>query len=181
MLMSLAALLVGSCLLAQTGIVDPQAVALQDFEKRMNDYMSLHKSLSKGLAPTKQTTEPQTIIDRQGELAQKIRDARSKAQQGAIFTPEISKEFRRLIGLARKGENDAHIKKSLERAEPVKLTLHVNDAYPANIPLQSTPPTILLNLPRLPPELEYRIVGHALVLRDAVANIIVDLIPDAIP
>ena len=51
---------------------------------------------------------------------------------------------------------------------------------PPNIPLQSTPPTILLNLPRLPPELEYRIVGRTLVLRDAVANIVVDLIPDAI-
>jgi hypothetical protein len=79
------------------------------------------------------------------------------------------------------GQNDAHIKKSLERAEPVRLTLHVNEAYPAKIPLQSTPPSILLNLPRLPPELEYRIVGHTLTLRDAVANIVVDLMPDAIP
>jgi hypothetical protein len=63
----------------------------------------------------------------------------------------------------------------------VRLTLHVNDSYPANIPLQSTPPTILMNLPRLPPELEYRIDGHALVLRDTAANIVVDLMPDAIP
>jgi hypothetical protein len=38
-----------------------------------------------------------------------------------------------------------------------------------------------MNLPRLPPELEYRIAGHALVLRDAVANLVVDLMPDAIP
>jgi hypothetical protein len=78
-------------------------------------------------------------------------------------------------------KNNGDVKKSLARAEPVRLTLHVNDTYPAKIPLQSTPPTILLNLPRLPPELEYRIVGHALVLRDAVANVVVDLIPDAIP
>jgi hypothetical protein len=47
--------------------------------------------------------------------------------------------------------------------------------------LQSTPPTILMNLPRLPPELEYRINGRALVLRDTNANLVVDLIPDAIP
>ena len=79
------------------------------------------------------------------------------------------------------GTKDADVKKSLARAEPVRLILHVNEAYPAHIPLQSTPPTILMNLPRLPAELEYRIVGHALVLRDAVANIVVDLIPDAIP
>jgi hypothetical protein len=61
------------------------------------------------------------------------------------------------------------------------VPLKVNEAYPPNIPLQSTPATILLNLPRLPQELEYRIAGHALVLRDAVANIVVDLMPDAIP
>ncbi len=161
--------------------VNPQALALQDFEKRIDDFVRLEKSLAKGLSATKPTTESQTILDRQHELARKIREARKQAKQGDIFTPEIAKEFRRLLGIARQGQNDTHIKKSLERAEPVRLTLHVNDAYPPNIPLQSTPPTILLNLPRLPPEVEYRIVGRTLVLRDAVANIVIDLIPDAVP
>jgi hypothetical protein len=161
--------------------VNPQALALQDFQKRVDDYVRLEKSLAKGLSATKPTTESQTILDRQHELARKIREARNQAKQGDIFTPEIAKEFRRLLGIARQGQNDTHIKKSLERAEPVRLTLHVNDAYPPNIPLQSTPPTILLNLPRLPPEVEYRIVGRTLVLRDAVANIVIDLIPDAVP
>jgi hypothetical protein len=161
--------------------VNPQTAALQDFEKRIEDYMNLEKNLSKGLSTTKQTTEPQAILDRQSELAHKIRDARSQAKPGDIFTPEISREFRRLLALAMAGQNDSHIKKSLERAEPVHLIVHVNEAYPANIPLQSTPPSILMNLPRLPPELEYRIIGRALTLRDAVANLVVDLMPDAIP
>lgn len=177
--MSPAALFFGLSVLAQSD-VNPQAAALQDFEKRIDEYVNLQKRLQKGLPSTKPTAEPQTILDRQHELARKIREARGQVQQGSIFTPEISKEFHRLLGLARTGSNDVHIKKSLERAEPVHLTLHVNDAYPANIPLQSTPPTILLNLPRLPPELEYRIAGHALVIRDTAANIIVDLMPDAI-
>jgi hypothetical protein len=175
-----ATLLFGLSVFAQ-GDVNPQAAALQDFEKRIGEYVNLQKRLQKGLPSTKPTTEPQAILDRQHELALKIREARSHAQQGSIFTPEISKEFHRLLGFAKAGPNDTHIKKSLERAEPVRLTLHVNDAYPTNVPLQSTPPTILLNLPRLPPELEYRIAGHALVLHDVAANLIVDLIPDAIP
>jgi hypothetical protein len=178
--MSLIAVLIAACALAQEN-VNPQALVLQDFDKRVAEYVKLQKSLAKGLSATKPTTEPQTIIDRQHELAGKLRAARSQAKQGDIFTPEIAKEFRRLLGLARGGQNDAHIKRSLERAEPVRLTLHVNEAYPSNIPLQSTPPTILMNLPRLPPELEYRIAGRMLVLRDGVANIVVDLIPDAIP
>jgi len=177
---SLAVVLVSWCAFAQDS-VNPQATALRDFEKRVSDYVSLQRNLAKALPRTKQTTEPETILDGQRELAQKIREARSKAQQGDIFTPQIAKEFRRLLGLAMAGENDAHIKKSLEHAEPVRLTLHVNQAYPPSIPLQSTPPTILMNLPRLPPELEYRIAGRALVLRDATANLVVDLIPDTLP
>ena len=43
------------------------------------------------------------------------------------------------------------------------------------------PPSILLNLPALPHELDYRIVGRTLVLRDVGANLMVDYIPGAIP
>ena len=31
------------------------------------------------------------------------------------------------------------------------------------------------------PEVEYRVVGHDLLLRDVEANLVVDLIPNAIP
>lgn len=176
----LAFTLASACAVAQDA-ANPQFAALQDFQKRVSDYVNLEKNLAKGIPINKPTDEPHVILERQHELARKIRDARNKAQQGEIFTPAISKEFRRLLGLAMAGGNDAGIKKSLARAEPVRLALHVNETYPADVPLQSTPATILINLPRLPPELEYRIDGHALVLRDMAANIIVDLIPDAIP
>ena len=54
----------------------------------------------------------------------------------------------------------------------------VNAAYPDGLPLQSMPPSLLLNLPQLSKELEYRFVGRELILRDAPANLIVDVIPD---
>jgi len=70
----------------------------------------------------------------------------------------------------------------LRHAEPVKpLNLQVNDKYPEGVPLQSTPPSLLLDLPKLPPEVEYRIVGHDLVLRDVKANLIVDFVNNVIP
>ena len=40
------------------------------------------------------------------------------------------------------------------------------------------PPSLLLNLPKLPKELEYRFVDHELIVRDVAANLIVDFIPD---
>jgi hypothetical protein len=175
-----AALLIGWVCSGQNR-VNPNAPIVGDFEKRVTDYVNLQKSIAKGLPAPKPTEEPQKIIDHQRELAKRIRAARHQAKQGEIFTAEICKEFHRLLALAEEGENDAHIQKSLERAEPVRLTLHVNDAYPADIPLQSTPPTILMNLPSLPPGLEYRIASRALLLRDATANIVIDLIPNAIP
>jgi hypothetical protein len=172
--------LLGTALFAQDR-VNPHSAVLEQFQKLVTDYVNLEKDLAKGLPSAKPTTEPQTIIDRQHELAKKIRAARAKAHQGELFTPDIATEFHRLMAFAHQGSDDSHIKKSLERAEPVRLTLHVNEAYPQNIPLQSTPPTILANLPRLPPEVEYRIVGRTLVLRDITANIVVDLLPNAIP
>jgi hypothetical protein len=175
-----AALLFG-CLCYGQNRVNPDALVIEDFEKRVTDYVNLQKNMAKGLPAPKPTVEPQIIIDHQHELAKRIRAARHQAKQGDIFTPDISKEFHRLLSLANTGDNDAHIKKSLERAEPVRITLRVNDAYPSDVPLQSTPPTILMNLPSLPPGLEYRIASRALVLRDATANIVIDLMPNAVP
>ena len=73
------------------------------------------------------------------------------------------------------------VAQSLRRSEPVVVALKVNRPYPEGVPLQTTPPSLLLSLPKLPPEVEYRVVGHALVLRDVAANLIVDYAPNTIP
>ena len=77
-----------------------------------------------------------------------LRQARQSAAQGEIFTPEISAEFRRLIGITMQGANAPRIKGSLKTAEPVNLRVAVNDVYPKKVPLQSTPPTLLMNPPK---------------------------------
>lgn len=173
-------LLLAVCFVPQNR-VDPDALIMQDFDKRVAAYVNLAKSLARDLPANKPTAEPQKILDHQHELAAKIRAARAKSVPGEIFTADIQKEFRRLLGFATEGKNDAQIKKSLARSEPVNIVLHVNESYPPHVPLQSTPPTILMNLPHLPPELEYRIVGHTLVLRDPNANLVVDLMPNVLP
>jgi hypothetical protein len=115
-------------------------------------------------------------------MAEKIQAARADAKQGDIFTPEIEVYFRKRIAAALRGRNGTKIRSSLRHAEPVHgIQLHVNQPYPDGVPLQSVPPTLLLNLPRLPKDLEYRIVGHDLALHDIGPNLIVDFIPGAIP
>jgi hypothetical protein len=161
--------------------VNAGAAAVHDFEKRVAEYQKLRKTVEAKLPPLKSTSSSEKISVHESELAVRIRELRRSARQGDLFTPEISAEFRRLIGMTMQGQNAARIKATLKSAETVRLRLGVNDAYPANVPLQTTPPTLLANLPRLPPEVDYRLVGRDLVLRDAKANLIVDFIANAIP
>ena len=162
--------------------VDPGSLVIQDFEAGVKDYVKLQKQEEAGLPALKPTDSTVRIALHERKLADRIRRVRYGVPQGNIFTPEIAAEFRRLIALAMQGKNASQVDQSLQHAEPKKLPLRVNEKYPVpGVPLQSTPPTLLLNLPTLPPELDYRVVGHNLVLRDAKANLIVDFVPSAVP
>ena len=162
--------------------VNPDAAVIQDFEKRVAEYEKLHKTVEGTLPRLKPTASPEKIEHHERELVHRIREARKSERQGDIFGPEISAEFRRLIALAMQGQKATDMKQSLRHAEPVLVKpLRVNHPYPRGVPLQSTPSTLLLNLPKLPPELEYRIVGHDLILLDVKCNLIVDFIPNAVP
>ena len=64
---------------------------------------------------------------------------------------------------------------------PKGVKVDVNTVYPTTIPLLTFPAALLQKLPDLPPELEYRIVGRHLILRDVKANLIVDVLRDVMP
>ncbi|MGA3041258.1 MAG: hypothetical protein ABSF54_10780 [Bryobacteraceae bacterium] len=171
--------------LSQTAVaaetVNQGAAILKDFDGRVVDYVKLHKTVQPESHRLKPTKSPEAIKHYQDSLARGIRAARRGARQGDVFTPKITAEFRRLIELTMHGPEAGAIRESLRHAEPLApRALRVNEAYPPAIPLQSTPPSLLLNLPPLPAELEYRVVGHTLILRDKDANLIVDFIRNAI-
>jgi hypothetical protein len=161
--------------------INADAAIVQDFQKRVEDYHKLLKTIEQKLSTLKQTESQAMIKGHQEGIAASIREARQSAKRGDIFSPEIEREFRRLIAIAMQGGDSKRIKESLKHAEPVELQLRVNDSYPTKVPLQSTPPTLLLNLPKLPEELEYRLVGRSLVLRCGKGNLIVDFIPNVMP
>jgi hypothetical protein len=163
---------------ADPGVNRNSAIAA-DFEKRVADYMKMRQKAQAGLAVPKNTDSPEKIAEYQHALASKIRALRPDAKAGDIFTPEITDLFRYLVHLSLNSPDGEKIRKSYEHAEPLHgLRLNVNQSYPDGVPLQSMPPSLLLNLPELPKELEYRFVGRELVLRDIAANLIVDVLPD---
>lgn len=153
---------------------------LKDFESRVTRYLDLRKKEA-GTAP-RPTNSAEKIVESRQDLALKVKAFRSDAKQGEIFTPAIADYFRRQIAATLAGPHGHKVRASLRHAEPVHaLSLQVNQSYPQGIPLQSTTASLLLNLPTLPKELEYRIIGHNLVLHDLAPNIIVDFVPNAIP
>jgi hypothetical protein len=159
---------------------DQDDAVVKEFESRVTKYLDLRKREA-GSAP-RPTNSPEKIVESQQDLATKTKALRQDAKQGDIFTPEIAAYFRRQISATLAGPHGHKVRASLRHAEPVHVpSPQVNQTYPQGIPLQSTPPTLLLNLPRLPKELEYRIIGRNLVLHDLASNIIVDVVADAVP
>jgi hypothetical protein len=156
--------------------VNAGSAIITDFQKRVADYVQLRKGMEAKLPTLKSTPSPAKISRQQNDLGHMVREARKNAKQGDIFTPPIATEIRRLIAIAMQPADAAHIRQSLSHAEPAQLRLKVNDTWPERIPLQSTPATLLANLPKLPPEIDYRIAGRDLVLLDTKANLIIDVI-----
>ena len=175
---------------------NPDAIVLADFQKRIDAYMAIHKDAAKDAPPLKETKNPGEIKAAQDALGVKIRAARMTARQGEIMTPEIQNKFRRLMypvvtSPAPQGTVGREVKKDIkeelkENTEERKeeggkpVVLKVNARYPEDTPLPTTPPQVLMNLPKLPEQLEYRLVGKNLIIRDVEANIIVDFVPNAI-
>ena len=153
--------------------------ALDDFTRRLDEYVALHGRLAKESPKLKETTHPGDIIKAQDALATSIRTARQHARRGDIFTPQVATMFRRLMYPELAGQAGQNTKGNIDD-EQASIRLKVNAKYPATEPLQTLPPNVLANLPQLPEDVEYRVVGKDLVLRDVDANIIVDFIPNAI-
>ena len=110
----------------------------------------------------------------------RMRAARAGAKQGEIFTPEVSQLFRRLMYPEVKGAQGKETKQIIKEDAPKGVLLKVNARYPEEAPLPTVPPNVLANLPQLPEDLDYRIVGNDLILRDVHANLIIDFIPRVI-
>jgi hypothetical protein len=160
-----------------------EARTFKVFTAHVQQYVKLQKDVEASLPALKPTKDAAQIAGHQHALARKIAQARSNARQGDIFTEEVTRQFRRIIRDEFQGPEAQLARKTIRPDDPSKVIahLHVNEVYPEDIPLTTTPPTLLNKLPQLPLGLAYRIVGRDLTLKDTKAGLIVDLIPNVIP
>lgn len=173
--LSLLSVLLFPCAIAQKG----NEGAVKEFQDRIDNYLSTRKKQD---IAKKATDSPGKLAQEKQQTTEKTQAARLEAQRGDIFTPTVATYFKKQIESTLRGPNGAKVRASLRHAEPLpNVQLQVNAKYPRNLPLQSMPPTLLMNLPPLPKELQYRIVGSALILYDMSSGLVVDFIPGAVP
>jgi hypothetical protein len=151
------------------------APTLAEFNKRVQDYAALRSRLEVGLPPLVVTTDADEIERFERGLARRLRDARG-SRRGQIFADTMKEQLKRMMAAR---VDPATIAAIMEDG-PGEFDVDVNETYAKKHALATMPPNLLLLLPDLPKDLEYRFVGRHLVLRDARANMIVDEIPYAI-
>ena len=158
-------------------VEDPR---FKEFFDRVNIYMAVHRKADAKVQSLKDTSDPQKISGREKALSDQIRIERAGAKQGDVFSPGAAKEIADVVVEDFSARTPKDQKAVLEEV-PVKVPPSINTDYPTTLPLATVPPSLLMKLPTLPEELEYRFVGRHLILRDTKANLIVDFIPDVVP
>jgi len=170
------------CLL---GVTTRANIAADDgvraFQRSVDEYLALRHRLEPTLPPLAMSSDPQRIHDAVESRAAAIRQARAHQRAGEMFNPAVTGLFRRRI-------QDA-VSKSGDAIERVLQQIHDHDARRERPAVNgrfswrtavATPASILSLLPALPDELQYRFVGRDLALVDTDADLVIDVLPDAL-
>lgn len=159
-----------------------EPAAIQAFDRRVGDYVALHRRLEGPLPPLSTTDDVREIRAAMDALAVRIQSARKGAREGDLFTADVAVIFRKRIASCLSPEEIDAILRDREEDDPeVVPPFRVNAAWPEGMPFNLVPPALIAALPPLPPELQYRIIGRSLILWDHHSNLIVDVLPGAFP
>ncbi len=159
---------------------DAHSAATKAFLERIEEYVQFHNNVEKMVPPLKETPSPEEIAKREAALGATLIKQRPDGKEGDFFI----KEYRRYLAQIIKqdfAKRSAADRKALIVELPKHVKVGVNMVYPTTLPLATFPANLLEALPELPKEVEYRIVGRHLILRDVTGNVIVDLMRDVFP
>ncbi|HKO36321.1 MAG TPA: hypothetical protein VJV21_07555 [Pyrinomonadaceae bacterium] len=164
---------------AKLSPVDKEAV--KRFEGRVKDYMKLRNAVKAKLPKLSKDATPQQIESYRENLEAAVRNTRTGAKRGDIFNHDGSDYIRRTLKVNFTGKDRVELRNIVFEGETATVKVRVNYPYPEQTELVEMPPTVLLNLPQLPPEVKYRFVGRNLLLIDEDINLILDYMTNALP
>jgi hypothetical protein len=144
--------------------------------------VALHQRLEQQLPPLRLSEDEEEIFEASDALADAIQKARSTAREGDIFTPPVAVHIRALISdrlTARGFLPEELISAMSEEADEFSPQAVVNGRFPWGRGTIMWP-FLLEALPHLPHELQYRMIGRDLILVDAHADLVIDIMRNAV-
>jgi ABC-type transporter MlaC component len=156
-------------------------VVVKRFERRVKDYMKLRNAVKAKLPKLSKDATPAQIETYRESFEAAVRTARTGAKRSDIFNHDGSDYIRRALKVNFKGRDRVELREIVFEGETAGVKVRVNYPYPDQVELVEMPPTVLLNLPQLPPEVKYRFVGRNLLLVDRDNNLILDYMTNALP
>ena len=164
---------------AAAGVPEDEAIA--QFHLALGGYLALRRNLlteTSGPAPNSSAVQ---LTDASDALAGAIQRARRSASIGELFLPAVVAVVKRRVDAAVRRENLGPVLATIDDEEPRVREPKLHMRFPGAAQMATMPGALLAALPILPKELEYRIVGRYLVLRDVEAALIIDYVADVIP
>ena len=169
--------------LAWTQPATTEERAVAQFADATRRYLALHRLVEMAV-PLEINSDPEAINRSVRHLAAVLRAERRGARPGELFTGELATILRARIARALDDHGltpgDVMMAEAAEGVDSAAVLLSVNETFPWPYATGMFP-CLLEALPELPPELQYRLVGHTLVLVDVHASLVVDLLPYALP
>lgn len=158
------------------------ARAIEDFNHRIQVYISIHHQAEEQSGLTAHPvalSSVKEIARRKHTLAKQIALLRKDMHEGDIFTPELRAYFIQMLDSAYQANPEAISTAAACAPKCDQQSVAANAVYPDHLGFSVMTPTMLRRLPPLPQELEYRILNRDLIIRDREANLIVDVMRNA--
>lgn len=174
-----------SAAFAQESNVNDRSATLRIFHERVEAYVNLHRRLEAPLPPMTGEARTTSMLLAKRYLASAIRTARSTARPGDIFDRVVAGAFREIIAEGLSGGEVEPLSEETNHPDGQRLAVGfgvpvVNEPYP-KAGMRAVPAAVLQRLPLLQEDLQYRVAGRDLLLWDAHADIVVDVLTDALP
>jgi hypothetical protein len=151
------------------------------FNERVNEYLQVHRNAEAGLPPLSTEATAEQIGAHKAALLAAVKEARKGSKRGDIFTKDAEAMFKRIIREMYSDAELIELRKDIVEAENKGVPVKVNAAYPEGKEKPEIPARLLLALPELPKELQYRFVGKNLLLVDKHSSLILDHMGDVLP
>jgi hypothetical protein len=177
--------------LPPTNVPTPPDPTFEPFRSALQAYVDQTQPYRKEAAqaaeavPGKATASAgatESVRTRQNVLANALKTKlRAGAKQGDLFVPEVASAIRHQVTDAFAGPRKALLMDGLAeqnesgKASPKPVTINELTDAP------KLPPQLLDVLPPLPKQVEYAFVGRTLILKDADAQVVLDMLPDTLP